>query len=86
MKSFDCDSVLEQLSDYIDSDAREELCQAIAEHLSRCRDCQVQVDSVRKTIVLYQNDGGTFKELPMRATAQLTERLNAEYTAKQRPD
>ena len=77
LKSFDCDAVLEQLSDFIDADAREELCQAIAEHMSRCRDCRVMVDTVKKVIVLYQN--GTSTEMPMRATAQLTAALAREY-------
>jgi len=83
LKSFDCDSVLEQLSDYIDSDAREELCQAIAEHMSRCRDCRVMVDTVKKTIVLYQNGSST--EVPIRATAQLSAALAREYEAGSGP-
>ncbi|MGH2668593.1 MAG: zf-HC2 domain-containing protein [Candidatus Eiseniibacteriota bacterium] len=80
MKSFDCDSVLEQLSDFIDADAREELCQAIAEHMSHCRDCRVMVDTVKKTIVLYQN--GATTEVPIRATDQLGAALAREYAAR----
>ena len=79
MTSFDCNSVLEQLSEYLDPGAREELCQAIAEHLSRCRDCRVYVDTVKKTIVLYQ-DGDT-TEVPMQATLRLREALAREYQA-----
>ena len=77
MERFDCDSVLEQLSDYLDVEARDELCHAIEEHMSRCQDCRVYVDSVKKTIVLYQN--GSSVEMPMRATAQLTAALAREY-------
>lgn len=86
MKSFDCDSVLNQLSDFIDDDAREELCQAILEHLSRCSDCRVKVDTVKKTIVLYQGSGRDTTELPMRASAQLTAALQREYAVKRRAD
>ena len=86
MKTFDCDSVLEQLSDFIDEDAREELCQAILEHLSRCTDCRVKVDSVKKTIVLYQGSGRGMTELSMRATDQLTAALRREYAATRRAD
>ena len=50
----DCQDVLDQLADYLDDDARSELCRQIEEHLARCRDCQVEVDTVKKTIVLYQ--------------------------------
>lgn len=77
MERFNCDSVLEQLSDYLDADARSELCQAIEEHMSRCRDCQVLVDSVKKTIVLYQ--AGSSIELPIRTTAQLSAAMAREY-------
>ncbi len=57
----DCNDVLEQLADYLDDNAREELCRAIEAHLSRCRDCRLEVDTVRKTIVLYQED----REVPL---------------------
>jgi len=52
----DCNEVLEQLADYLDTDARVELCHAIEEHLKHCHNCQIEVDTVRKTIVLYQAD------------------------------
>ena len=61
----DCNEVLEQLADYLDDDAREELCRAIEAHLARCRDCRFEVDTVRKTIVLYQHD----REVPLPAGA-----------------
>ena len=85
MKEFDCDTVLEQFSDYIDADAREELCQAIREHLSHCDGCRVYVDEVMKTIVLYQKNGES-TELPMRATARLTAAMKDVYASERRPD
>ena len=85
MERFNCDSVLEQLSDYLDEDARSELCQAIEEHMSTCRDCQVFVDTVKKTIVLYQ--AGSSIEMPIRTSAQLSAALANEYaTATRRAD
>ena len=77
LKKIQCDEVLEQLSEFIDEDTRAELCEAIQEHLSRCRDCQVMVDSVRKTIILYQR--GSSIELPTSATARLSAALAREY-------
>ena len=73
----DCNEVLEQLADYLDNDAREELCRAIEAHLSRCRDCRLEVDTVRKTIVLYQVD----REIPLPAqvNAGLEAALAREY-------
>ena len=52
----DCTEVLEQLSDYLDAEARAELCRQIDAHLARCSRCQVHVDTVRKTILLYHNE------------------------------
>jgi predicted anti-sigma-YlaC factor YlaD len=68
---------LEQLADYLDDDARAELCKAIEEHLSRCRDCRFEVDSVRRMIVLYQTD----REVPMPSSvaARLDSVLAREY-------
>jgi len=76
-EALDCNEVLEQLSDYLDEDAREELCRAIESHLTQCHDCQIYVDSVKKTIVLYQADRKV--ELPLHVTARLDAALAREY-------
>ena len=73
----DCNEVLEQLADYLDDDAREELCRAIESHLSRCRDCRLEVDTVRKTIVLYQMDREV--AMPPGASSSLESALAKEY-------
>ena len=53
----ECNELIEQLSEYLDQDARAQLCREIDEHLSRCRDCSLFVDSVKKTIVIVQSAG-----------------------------
>ena len=73
----DCTEVMEQLSEYLDSDVRAELRKAVDEHLEACHDCSYYVDTVRKTVVLYQADLRI--EVPMKATARLHEALAAEY-------
>jgi predicted anti-sigma-YlaC factor YlaD len=73
----DCTEVMERLSDYLDVDVRAELRKAVDEHLSACRDCSFYVDTVRKTVVLYQAD--LRMEVPMKATARLHAALAAEY-------
>jgi len=55
----------------------QELCRAIEEHLAQCHDCKVEVDTVRKTIVLYQLDRKV--EVPARANLQLEAALAREY-------
>jgi predicted anti-sigma-YlaC factor YlaD len=77
LERINCDSVLEQLSDYLDADSRSELCRAIEEHMSRCKDCRVYVDSIKKMIVLYQ--AGSPKEISFRAIPQLQAALAGEY-------
>ncbi len=79
----DCDQVLGQLSDYLDDDAREELCRAIEEHLARCHDCKVEVDTVRKTILLYQKDSES--KIPVRVSAELEGVMAREY-GRPRPE
>lgn len=73
----DCNEVLKQLAEFLDEEARGELCRAIEEHLARCSDCQVYVDTVRKTIVLYQADVKT--EIPATVSSQLQTALVHEY-------
>ena len=51
----DCHELIEQLSEFLDPEARAQLCREIEDHLSRCRDCSLYVDSVRKTIVIAQS-------------------------------
>ena len=73
----DCNEVLEQLGDFLDEGARAELCRAIEAHLSRCRDCQLSVDTVRKTITLYQSDRDL--QLPAAFSSRLQMALAREY-------
>lgn len=75
----DCNDVLGQLSDFLDEDAREELCRDIEAHLTRCRGCTVEVDTIKKTIVLYQAESGRSFEVPIRVTQRLEEALAKEY-------
>lgn len=76
----DCNEVLEQLADFLDEDAREELCRAIEAHLKHCRNCQVEVDSVKKTIFLYQADRHI--RTPVAVSASLQAVLTRAYGEK----
>jgi predicted anti-sigma-YlaC factor YlaD len=70
------------LSDYLDEDAREELCKTIEEHMKNCKDCRLEVDTIKKTIVLYQ--AGDKVELPVRLKESLHAALAQEYASGQR--
>jgi predicted anti-sigma-YlaC factor YlaD len=76
----ECEELLQQLADYLDEDARAELCREIEAHLARCANCQVFVDTMKKTIVLYQVDDRSRRiEVPVRANARLKAALATEY-------
>jgi len=49
--------MLGALSDYIDGELEERLCAAIQAHLRECPECQVMVDTLNKTVILYRKRG-----------------------------
>ena len=80
-----CQELLEQLGDYLDEEARQELCREIEEHLDRCHDCRLVVDQTRKTIVLYQADQPVDLQGLMVATNRLNEALVRAYREGSEP-
>jgi anti-sigma factor RsiW len=50
-----CPDLVKELSDYIDELADPAVCAEIERHLQDCPDCKVMVDTLRKTITLYQD-------------------------------
>ena len=77
-KKFDCEQLADHLAEYLDADKRSELCRAIEEHMRHCHDCQVQVDSVKKTIILYQADPRK-TEIPVTVSSKLRAALSRAY-------
>ena len=75
----DCDDVFAQISDFIDADMRDELCREIKAHLKHCRGCEVRVDEVRKTILLFREGSPASREIPIHALDGLQQMLAAEY-------
>jgi anti-sigma factor RsiW len=49
-----CRDLLESLSLFVDGEAPPELCSRIELHLSRCPNCRLVVDTLRRTIDLYR--------------------------------
>ncbi len=54
MATAKCQHLLENMSNYLDGEVSAELCAEIERHLAGCDDCRVVVDTLRKTISLYQ--------------------------------
>ena len=49
-----CRHLLDSLSPYVDGELSAELCTELERHLSDCENCQIVVDSLRKTVNLYR--------------------------------
>ena len=50
----ECRYLLDSLSDFIDGTLSSELCNELERHMADCENCRIVVDSLRKTIFLYQ--------------------------------
>lgn len=77
MDKKDCRHLLESLSDYIDGVLEEELCAEIERHMAGCENCQVVVDTLRKTIYLYRQNAPS-PDVPADVRARLYRRLDLE--------
>lgn len=67
-----CQELLGHLSDYIDGELEAALCAEIEAHLSNCHDCQVLVDTTKKTVALYHRRES---EIEAEISADVTARL-----------
>ena len=51
-----CEDLLRMLNDYVDGDIDPGVCEEFDQHLEGCNPCQVVVDTIRKTIILYKDE------------------------------
>lgn len=72
----ECRALLAKLSDYLDGELEQAICDRIEAHLSECDDCRLMVDTTRKTLVLYRSVGRV--EIPAGTLDRLWETLQAE--------
>ena len=73
-----CHQLLDNLSDFVDGDLKEELCQEIQSHLEECDNCRVVVDTLRKTIYLVHANSAEPVEVPQDVRERLFRRLDME--------
>lgn len=52
-KHVKCKDLLGSLSDYIDGDLEDQVCNEIERHMKECENCRVVVDTLRKTVEVY---------------------------------
>ena len=78
-----CKSLLGFLSDYVDGNLSDELCHEIEDHAADCENCRIVVDTLRKTILLYQQTASEPVEISGEMRDQLFKTLNLEdYLSK----
>jgi hypothetical protein len=75
-----CEELLKALNDYIDDESVLAICQDFAEHLAGCNPCQVVVDNIRKTILLYQ--AGEPYPMPPEFQARCRQALREQWKKK----
>jgi len=78
-----CRYFLDSLSDYIDGSLGEAFCAEIEQHMGGCENCRVVVDTLRKTVYLYQVTAES-PQMPQDVRQRLFRRLDLdEFTQDQ---
>ncbi len=73
----DCRKLLGSLSEYVDGELDDQLCNALEQHLEDCEDCRIVVDTLRKTVYLYHATAQT-ENLPKDIRKRLYKSLKIE--------
>jgi predicted anti-sigma-YlaC factor YlaD len=73
-----CKQLLGSLSEYIDGELQAELCAEIEEHLKDCDNCRIVVNTLRKTVEIYEKTGSDQIEIPQTVRERLFLKLNLE--------
>ncbi len=75
-----CRHLLASLSDFVDGELEAELCEEIERHMEGCENCQIVVDTLRKTIYLYRSTAKS-RDVPADVRHRLFHRLNLDEFA-----
>ncbi len=77
-KSDKCHNLLDSLSEYVDGTLADDLCEELNRHLEDCEDCQIVVDTLKKTIYLYHSAANEPVHVPEDVRKRLYQCLNLE--------
>ncbi|MCX6923827.1 MAG: zf-HC2 domain-containing protein [Verrucomicrobia bacterium] len=72
-----CAELLAALNEYVEGTVDPAICEEFEKHMAGCNPCQVVVDNIRQTIVLYKE--GKPYELPVRFRRQLHSALRQKW-------
>ena len=73
----ECRQLLNSLSDYVDGDLQQELCDEIELHMKDCDNCRIVIDTLSKTVSLYQTSSEP-AEVPDEVRQRLYHRLDLD--------
>ena len=79
-----CKELLGSLSSYIDGDLSPELCEELEKHLAGCTDCQVVLNTTKRTIDLVHSPLEK-PDLPEEVRERLFKRLNLDTYLTPKP-
>lgn len=82
---FECKDVVKNLNAYIDGELDASLCRELEAHLSTCSNCQIVVNTLKKTIEICQTDGRQTR-LPSDVRDRLYHTLNLDSDDQQARD
>ena len=72
-----CRELLGSISNYVDGSLQEELCRELERHMAECENCRVVVDTMKKTILLYQSAAAS-SDVPSGVRERLFKRLDLD--------
>ena len=73
-KNEECQQLVTTLSDYVDGTLDESLCEVLERHLEECENCQIVVNTLKKTVELYRMT--PCEDVPEDVRERLYTRLN----------
>lgn len=81
----ECRRLLSSLSDYVDGELDDALCQAIEAHMAECENCRIVVNTLTRTVELYHT--APAPDLPQDVRLRLYKTLRLEdFIAGEPPD
>jgi Predicted transmembrane transcriptional regulator (anti-sigma factor) len=72
-----CKDLLNALNDYIDGEIDPAVCEEFEKHMADCNPCQIVVDTIKKTIIIYKE--GKPYELPLEFKKKLHSVLQEKW-------
>ena len=56
MTNEQCCEFLTYLNDYVDGTLNDEICKVLEDHICECKNCEIVVNTLKKTVELYQHN------------------------------